>query len=423
MANIRTDIIYTIIDGAEVVFKAPCDCSEVTGLTVYYPDSEGEETSMTFAFKDAHGNDLADIENTFKEGAYVKVILNTTELAAYIQNADTNAYLEGRFDDIINGETAVGIAEYIKAKNGYSFNLKGLSTQKTMWFNYVNGDTESDDTTNPIEQYYFADKAKGTKNGLVKLDLTKGTGIREILHTGNYSDLIDVIEGNVTPLEIKSLSETDARSLVAFYVKAAKQGYLGFNGVGNPVYVTADGVPYKILHDGNYSAFALPKSGGSVTGHLGANSGSAIFMGTSTEAQVINRNDKNSTDNQRSLVVFNSSGKSDVKEALGLRDRVNGVDTVYNVLHAGNKPSGTYTGNGSATARTISTGGIGNVCAVYHNGNGVALVTTLGAITCDSNGVAYLKREEARFTNGDLILNTANKVLNADTDSKYYQVL
>ncbi len=36
----------------------------------------------------------------FATGAIVSVILNVDEGRAYIQNADTNAYLEGRFENI-----------------------------------------------------------------------------------------------------------------------------------------------------------------------------------------------------------------------------------------------------------------------------------------------------------------------------------
>ena len=37
MAKIKVDLSYTIIDGCEIVFAAPCNCSEVDGLKVYYP--------------------------------------------------------------------------------------------------------------------------------------------------------------------------------------------------------------------------------------------------------------------------------------------------------------------------------------------------------------------------------------------------
>lgn len=108
MANIRTDVTYTIVDGAEIIFKAPCDSCTVTGLKVYYPNSDGIIVNEVFVFKDAHGNDLTDLD-TFKTDAMVKVILNTTDHTAYIQNANTNAYLEGRFDgkaDVAHNQAA-----------------------------------------------------------------------------------------------------------------------------------------------------------------------------------------------------------------------------------------------------------------------------------------------------------------------------
>lgn len=92
MAKIKVDLSYTIVDGSEVVFTAPCNCSAVDGLKVYYPDGEKE-----FVFKDAHGNALTGVGNLFAKGALVKVILDVTNGHAFIQNADTNAYLENTF--------------------------------------------------------------------------------------------------------------------------------------------------------------------------------------------------------------------------------------------------------------------------------------------------------------------------------------
>lgn len=97
MANVKVTLDYQINDGMSLTFKAPCDCTEVTGLKIYYPTLTEEtttSTSKTFTFKDAHGNDLANIGNLFTTGAYVKVILDITNGYAYIQNADTNGYLE-----------------------------------------------------------------------------------------------------------------------------------------------------------------------------------------------------------------------------------------------------------------------------------------------------------------------------------------
>ena len=97
MSNIRVDINTPIFDGAEVKFRSPADCSQVTGLIVYYNGG-----SQEFMFADAHGNNVGDIDHLFTEDVVVKVILDATKGMAFVQNADTNAYLEGRFTELEN---------------------------------------------------------------------------------------------------------------------------------------------------------------------------------------------------------------------------------------------------------------------------------------------------------------------------------
>ena len=99
--NIRVDLNIPINDGKEVVFRSPVDCSQVTGLIVYYPEN-GNTVSKEFAFADAHGNNVGDIDHLFTEDVVVKVILDVTKSMAFVQNADTNAYLEGRFAGCAN---------------------------------------------------------------------------------------------------------------------------------------------------------------------------------------------------------------------------------------------------------------------------------------------------------------------------------
>lgn len=95
MPNIRIDLNVPIYDGQPVTFKSPTDCSKVTGLIIYYP--KGDTTvSEIFQFADAHGNNVGSV-NLFASDVLVKVILDTEFRRAYVQNADTNAYLEGRF--------------------------------------------------------------------------------------------------------------------------------------------------------------------------------------------------------------------------------------------------------------------------------------------------------------------------------------
>ena len=93
--NIRVDLNTPIRDGMDVKFRSPVDCSQITGLIVCY---NGE--SKEFAFADAHGNNVGDIDHLFAENVVVKVILDVTTGMAFVQNADTNAYLEGRFQEL-----------------------------------------------------------------------------------------------------------------------------------------------------------------------------------------------------------------------------------------------------------------------------------------------------------------------------------
>lgn len=95
--NIRVDLNTPINDGTEVVFRSPVDCSQVTGLIVYYDGG-----SQEFMFADAHGFNVGDIDHLFAENVVVKVILDVTASMAFVQNADTNAYLEWRFKDTID---------------------------------------------------------------------------------------------------------------------------------------------------------------------------------------------------------------------------------------------------------------------------------------------------------------------------------
>ena len=100
--NIRVDLNTPIKDGTEVVFRSPVDCSQITGLIVYFKEN-GNASSQEFSLADAHGNNVGDIDHLFAENVVVKVILDVAHGMAFVQNADTNAYLEGRFDRKADG--------------------------------------------------------------------------------------------------------------------------------------------------------------------------------------------------------------------------------------------------------------------------------------------------------------------------------
>ena len=100
MANIRVDSPISLFDGQALTFKSPANCSNITGLRVYYPDGDAT-ASKVFQFADAHGNNVGGLD-LFASNVVVKVILYVTESLAFVQNADTNAYLEGKFEETKN---------------------------------------------------------------------------------------------------------------------------------------------------------------------------------------------------------------------------------------------------------------------------------------------------------------------------------
>ena len=103
MANISVNSPVPVYDGQPLTFRSPADCSAISGLIVHYHDGK-VATSKTFQFADAHGNNVGDYD-LFAADALVKVILDTDTSLAFVQNADTNAYLEGRFDEKAVTET------------------------------------------------------------------------------------------------------------------------------------------------------------------------------------------------------------------------------------------------------------------------------------------------------------------------------
>lgn len=100
---IKVAVDYCITNGASIKFKAPVDCTAVSRLSIQYKDADNTTVEKLFAFADANGNDLGNINNLFAKDALVKVILDLDANinghgAAFVQNADTNAYLESRLD-------------------------------------------------------------------------------------------------------------------------------------------------------------------------------------------------------------------------------------------------------------------------------------------------------------------------------------
>ncbi|MBR5584080.1 MAG: hypothetical protein IKW21_06090 [Lachnospiraceae bacterium] len=107
-----------------------------------------------------------------------------------------------------------------------------------------------------------------------------------------------------------------------------------------------------------------------------------------------------------------------------MRDK-NGVTSTYELLHTGNKPTGTYTGNGETGERVFQVGGIGSVCHISTY-NHTLFVTSRGAIGVQNvNGASPIAfgSNQVVYTNGMIVVYDGNSFYNAEGSTYTYQVL
>lgn len=127
MACVRVDLDHVPYDGETIKFKAPCDCTAVNSLRLYYPvvtEDTTTTTSVVFSFRDAHKNDLQNVPNLFTEGAYVTAVLDTTNKYAFLQNADNNGFLS-RMGRVLfeNFSTPLGFADTTTVPGLYRYTV------------------------------------------------------------------------------------------------------------------------------------------------------------------------------------------------------------------------------------------------------------------------------------------------------------
>lgn len=164
----------------------------------------------------------------------------------------------------------------------------------------------------------------------------------------------------------------------------------------------------------------LPLTGGTLSGTLGIANGVGTFgCGTGLLEFGVMTTPNVPADRRRSLL--HAANQSDLASAFQIVD--DSVGKIYNIFGEHNKPYGIYTGNVSATARTIQTGGIGSVLALWSS-SAIGLVTYGGAILVNVNGaVTFLDRSKMYLDNGNLYMATDSVLVNQNGDSVAYQVL
>ena len=166
---------------------------------------------------------------------------------------------------------------------------------------------------------------------------------------------------------------------------------------------------------------AVSRSGDTMTGALGVNNNHGNLNANASRAQLRFNPDPADSANATSMGIYRpADGLNDLARIYTV---INGAETQYSFHHTGNKPSGTYTGNGSAAERKIPIGGIGRYLLIHADTYNNAIITPNGRINFVYSTGSVKVGDGARFENGVLTLTVDDGGVNAGGRVYHYQVL
>lgn len=137
---------------------------------------------------------------------------------------------------------------------------------------------------------------------------------------------------------------------------------------------------------------------------------------------------RNAVDNNNRTAFFlNPETIGDFAKVFRLQKVIDGQASYYNIFGEHNKPSGSYTGNGSSTERVINLGiNVGDSeVLVLHSIHGSVIVTRANALALNgstSTSMPYSKVHLENEKNG-LVINSTDTALNQNGTTYYYRVL
>lgn len=87
MSKIKLNLDFTPVNGKQISFVAPCSSADTECLVI---------DDVQYAIVDADGVSVAGLDNVWNSGALVSAILYVDTHRAFIQNANTNSYVEAK---------------------------------------------------------------------------------------------------------------------------------------------------------------------------------------------------------------------------------------------------------------------------------------------------------------------------------------
>jgi hypothetical protein len=203
-----------------------------------------------------------------------------------------------------------------------------------------------------------------------------------------------------------------------------------------PIKVIVDDEPYALFGEHNpdlLKNYVLPLDGSvPVTGNLtierpnwlgvklrstdSGREGRLTFSGNNNETQVVNYTD----DNNLSFLKLNKETYN-LSSMVELAVKKEGNTANYKIFGEHNKPTGFYSGNGSAEQRTIPIGGVGSILWIK-SAKYLTFVWNFGGFTLDGvNGsVKFHPSSQLDFEDGVLTIASTHSAINDSTNVHYY---
>ena len=128
---------------------------------------------------------------------------------------------------------------------------------------------------------------------------------------------------------------------------------------------------------------------------------------------------------QRNLSIRSTSYISEISDALYLVDtNSSGTATLYKIFGEHSKKSGSYTGNGNSTSRTITTKSYGHFVCIWSE-VGIVFVTPMGAFCKKTSAttITGLAQTVCKCANGTITITSSDNLINGNNVAYSYMFL
>lgn len=297
------------------------------------------------------------------------------------------------------------------------------------------GDTSN--TSNIPTQIAFGIDLNPTTRDLIAVRSYDGSNWTEWTRVAKNTDLANYVPFTNGNIDITKTNGTD--NYVAVQTEAGNVIYLMAGASGNSGLYSnrTNGFVVKVDNSGNatFNGTAtenLPLSGGTLNA-----AGCVVFKPLTDGGNAVGNyfiNSDGTTFGGMGMLAYYGTGNSlylSVSEQpydLSTGLAITASDIKWkdkSLLHTGNKPMGSYVGNGSSETRNIVTNGSGYCILVWnsHDASSVAIVTPWGAICKVGTTCHALDYGSCGVDMGVMRLNTADNMLNGSGITYHYQVL